>query len=134
MPFQIKILRPAIVVGLILVVLGCASFQAPAPATADAPFKQRAQTQQDGDIRVTAVVLSAEESKTVFGFALYNKGIQPIWLEIENKGDVPVFFLLDRGNEALKWPRMLAARLSGRLDDSGNSPAPSNSLSELHTL
>jgi hypothetical protein len=93
MPFQIKILRPVIAVGFILSVLGCASFQTPAPAPEDAPFKQRAQTQQEGDIRVTAVVLSAEESKIVFGFPLYDKGIQPIWLEIENKGDLPMFFL-----------------------------------------
>ena len=93
MPFQIKTFWPFIALGLILSFLGCASFQPPAPIPDDTPFKQRAQTQQKDDIRATAVVLSAEESKTVFGFALYSKGIQPIWLEIENKADVPVFFL-----------------------------------------
>jgi hypothetical protein len=80
-------------VGLILSLLGCASFQAPAPISANAPFIQRAQTQREGNIQVTAVVLSAEESMTYFGFSLYNRGIQPIWLEIENKGEEPVFFM-----------------------------------------
>jgi hypothetical protein len=37
--------------------------------------------------------LSAEESEAVFGVPLYKKGIQPIWLEIENKDDEPTWFL-----------------------------------------
>jgi len=37
-------------------------------------------------------VLSAPETEAVFGFALYKKGIQPIWLEIENKDDKPTWF------------------------------------------
>jgi hypothetical protein len=93
MSFQNRSLLHFIAIGLILSFLGCASFQAPAPTAENAQFKQRAQTQQEGNIRVTAVVLSAEESITVFGFPLYNKGIQPIWPQIENKGDEPVFFL-----------------------------------------
>jgi hypothetical protein len=38
-------------------------------------------------------VLSAEESEAVFGVPLYKKGIQPIWLEIENRDEEPVWFL-----------------------------------------
>jgi hypothetical protein len=93
MSFQNRSLLHFIAIGLILSFLGCASFQAPAPTAENAQFKQRAQTQQERNIRVTAVVLSAEESIIVFGFPLYNKGIQPIWFEIENKGEEPVFFL-----------------------------------------
>jgi hypothetical protein len=51
------------------------------------------QTQVDGNYRVTAAVLSAEETEAVFGFPLYEKGIQPIWLEIENRDDKPTWFL-----------------------------------------
>ena len=70
---------------------GCASFD-PRPME-EVPFKERAQTQQKGNIRVTAAVLSAQESEQVFGVPLYKKGIQPIWLEIENQKKVPVWFL-----------------------------------------
>jgi hypothetical protein len=59
----------------------------------EVPFKDRAQTQQDGGIQVTAAVPSAEETKEVFGLDLYRKGIQPIWLKIENKEKEPVWFL-----------------------------------------
>ena len=74
-----------------LLFLGCASFQ-PRPM-AEVPFKDRAQTQSEGRVRVTAAVLSAEESKEVFGVDLYKKGIQPIWIEIENRDKEPVAFL-----------------------------------------
>lgn len=93
MPLQNQTRLLIIAVGLISWFLGCASFQAPAPISEKAAFIQRAQTQQKGNIRVTAAVLSAEESKTHFGFSLYNRGIQPIWLEIENKGEESVIFL-----------------------------------------
>lgn len=69
MSFQNQIHLPFIAIGLILSFLGCASFQTPAPSSDRAPFIQRAQTQQEGNIQVTAVVLSGEESKTVFGLA-----------------------------------------------------------------
>jgi hypothetical protein len=93
MSYRNQTLLFSIAIGLIFSIFGCASFEAPAPPAKNAPFKQRFQTQIDGNTRVTAVALSAEECKTVFGFPLYNKGIQPIWLEIENKGDKSVIFL-----------------------------------------
>jgi hypothetical protein len=59
----------------------------------EVPFKERAQTQYEDGIRVTAVVLSVEECKEVFGLDLYKRGIQPIWLEIENKKKELAIFL-----------------------------------------
>lgn len=63
-------------------------------------FKERAETQTYANIHVTASVLSAEESKEFFGANLYQKSIQPIWLEVKNDDEVPVWFLpagTDRG-------------------------------------
>jgi hypothetical protein len=71
--------------------LGCASFQ-PRPVE-EVDFKGRAQTKVDAGVRVTAAVLSAEESKEVFGVDLYKKSIQPIWFEVENREKQPVSFL-----------------------------------------
>jgi len=46
---------------------------------------ERAVTQVKGQVTVAAAVLSAKETEQVFDLDLYGKGIQPIWLEIENK-------------------------------------------------
>jgi len=71
-------------------VFGCASFN-PRPVE-QVPFKARAQTQSENNVRVTAAVLSAEETKAVFDLDLYKKGIQPIWIEIENNDEERVWF------------------------------------------
>jgi hypothetical protein len=75
-----------------LVAGGCtASFE---PRTLEVVnFLDRAQTKTQGNIQVTAAVLSAEETEQVFGFPLYKKGIQPVWLEVENKEAEPTWFL-----------------------------------------
>jgi hypothetical protein len=76
----------------ILSIIGCATPFKTRPLE-EVRFQERSQTQDDGQFRVTASVLSADETKAVFGFALYKKGIQPIWLEIENKDEKPTWFL-----------------------------------------
>lgn len=71
---------------------GCASSFHPQPIE-EVPFKERAQTQNENGVRVTATVLSAAESEVTFGVNLYRRNIQPVWLEIENKDDQAVLFL-----------------------------------------
>jgi hypothetical protein len=58
----------------------------------EVPFRERAQKQCERNVCVTAVVLSAEESEAVFGLPLYKKGIQPVWLKIDNKDEEEVWF------------------------------------------
>ncbi|MDR4505761.1 MAG: LssY C-terminal domain-containing protein [Candidatus Scalindua sp.] len=53
------------------------------------PFLDRSQTQTIGGVTVTAAVLSHEESEQIFGRPLAEKGIQPVWLEIVNREDLP---------------------------------------------
>ncbi|MBI2813883.1 MAG: LssY C-terminal domain-containing protein [Opitutae bacterium] len=62
---------------------GCASFS-PRPIKEMAFFK-RAQIKSDGAVSVTVAVLSAAESKEAFGVDLARKGIQPVWLKIDNR-------------------------------------------------
>jgi hypothetical protein len=83
--------------GLILLLMlcsvatfSCATFN-PRPI-GEVPFRERAQTQCENNVCVTAVVLSAEESEAVFGLPLYRKGIQPVWLEIQNNDEERVWF------------------------------------------
>jgi hypothetical protein len=87
----IKIFGLVILLICFLTIFGCAKFN-PRPID-EVPFRERAQTQQENNVRVTASVLSAEESQAVFDVPLYKKGIQPVWLEIENNEKVPLVFL-----------------------------------------
>ncbi|MCK4787362.1 MAG: LssY C-terminal domain-containing protein, partial [Desulfobacteraceae bacterium] len=76
---------------------GCATFN-PRPLS-EVAFHERVETQTESKIRVSAAVLSAEETEAAFGLPLYKKGIQPIWLEIENNTQHRMWFLpmgLDR--------------------------------------
>lgn len=76
---------------------GCATFN-PRPLS-EVAFHERVETQTENEIRVSAAVLSAEETEAAFGRPLYKKGIQPIWLEIENNTQHRMWFLpmgLDR--------------------------------------
>ena len=75
----------------VLSVSGCATFN-PRPLE-EVPFRERAQTKSEGNVTVTAAVPSAEESRRLFGVSVYRRGVQPIWLEIENKDEEPVYFL-----------------------------------------
>jgi hypothetical protein len=83
--------RIVLISGL-LVVMGCAATYKPRPMD-EVLFKDRAQTKSEGNFKVTAAVLSAEETKAVFGLPLYRKGIQPVWFEITNNDDKPTWFL-----------------------------------------
>jgi hypothetical protein len=78
-------------VSLMLAVSGCATYN-PRPID-EVPFMERARTQYEANVEITAAVPSAEESKKIFGVDIYRRGVQPIWLKIENKDEEPVYFL-----------------------------------------
>jgi len=90
-------------------VVGCAS-TATAPETATS-LMERKQTQVIGEIRVSAAVPSATETRQLFGGSLYAKGVQPVWLEIENGSDVGVYFL-PVGTDPLYFSPMQSAYLA----------------------
>jgi hypothetical protein len=73
-----------------LAIYSCATFK-PLPIE-QVPFRGRAQTQNKNNVRVTAAVLSAKESQALFDLPLYDQGIQPIWLEIENNDEENIWF------------------------------------------
>ena len=60
---------------------------------ASVPVLARAATQIRDDIRVTVAVPSDEETSRLFGVSLAAKGIQPVWLQVENGTDRPYWFL-----------------------------------------
>ena len=83
---------PSVLIVFILFFIGCSSSFNPQPSET-IPFKERAHTQTENNVTVTAAVLSAEECVAKFGVNLYSRNIQPIWLEIINNADKPVLFM-----------------------------------------
>jgi hypothetical protein len=83
----------------LLLLVGC-SFQPYHGGTvAEASFLQRSITQELGPLRVTAAVPDAEETKALIGLDLYEQGIQPVWLKVDNLGSVRAritFWSIDR--------------------------------------
>ena len=74
------------------VVWGCTVFQKPHPIH-DIPFMERSQSKIDGDVRVTVAVLSAEESRQLFGLNLAGQDIQPVWVRVQNADTVAYWFM-----------------------------------------
>jgi len=64
---------------------GCAPFE-PAPV-GRVPFLRQAQTEEQDGLRVTVSVPTGREARQIFGVPLYKKGIQPVWIDIENASD-----------------------------------------------
>ncbi|HET6593887.1 MAG TPA: LssY C-terminal domain-containing protein [Xanthomonadales bacterium] len=56
-------------------------------------YRERIQRQEADDVRVSAAVPSAKETADIFGKPLYKRGIQPVWLKIENNRDEAITFL-----------------------------------------
>ena len=86
----------AVVLGAVLALtVSCATISTYPPVSLDeAPFLERAVTQSEGDITVTVAVPSPAEARDLFGFKIDKKGIQPIWLEIENRSDHEHWFFM----------------------------------------
>jgi len=79
-----------VIILLFMLLVGCAA----PPQTESLDYRARAETQVNGGVRVSAAVLSQQESENSFGFQLAKKGIQPVWLEIENQEDKELYLML----------------------------------------
>ncbi len=76
---------------LLLVAAGCATFD-PEPLD-QVPFRERAQTENQGGVTVSAAVLTEPETLRAFGVRMQREKIQPVWLRIRNDADHKYFFL-----------------------------------------
>jgi len=83
-----------------------------------AAYVSRARSAAQGNVRVSAAALSAEESDAVYGAPLADESIQPVWVEVENNEDVP-YWLMYAGLDpdfipASEAAEAIALRASGR--------------------
>jgi len=95
---------PAIVT---MFMLGAAVSAAETPASYPG-YLERSQSRTLGEVTVAAAVLSAEESAAVYGVPLADRLIQPVWIEVENRDDVP-YWLMFPGIDANFFPASEAA-------------------------
>jgi LssY C-terminus len=75
---------------LILGIGGCASYQPGDLQGAD--LGRRAVSETQGGVTVSTAMLDSAESKTLFGVDLAANDIQPVWIRIENREDVPYWY------------------------------------------
>jgi hypothetical protein len=94
----------ALAFALALALAGCAA--APPAATPD--YRSRAVTRTEGGLRVATAVLSASESSALYGAPLAGKGIQPVWISVDNRED-RAYYLLSPGLDPNFFPASEAA-------------------------
>jgi hypothetical protein len=83
-----------------------------------AAYVSRARSGTQGEVRVSAAALSDEESAELYGAPLADELIQPVWVEVENREDVP-YWLMYAGLDpdfipASEAAEAMALRASGR--------------------
>lgn len=90
---QSRLAKAAFALSLLLLTGACASsFERPAPVD-DGLLREQALTKTENSIRVSASVPSEDQSKSIFGIDLGQRGIQPLWLEIANGSGREIVFL-----------------------------------------
>jgi hypothetical protein len=72
-------------------------------STGQIAYQSRATTRSDSGVRVSAAVLSDEESAAVFGVPLAKQSIQPVWIEVQND-DTRSYFLMSQGLDPNFFP------------------------------
>ncbi len=74
---------PSLTLALALALAGCATWQPPAEFS-DAALRGRAVTRDNQGLRVSAAVLSREDSRSMLGIDLDHSQMQPVWVEVHN--------------------------------------------------
>jgi len=73
-----------------ILIVGCGGRAYIHQSVDDVDFRSHSETQSEGLVRVSASVLGREETANIFGLSLYDQGIQPVWIEVENKSAVQI--------------------------------------------
>jgi len=77
---------------LCLSLTGCATWKTP-PAFDESGLRSRAVSDEVKGVRLSAAVLSREDSKRMFGVDINQREVQPIWIEVHNGTDQALWFL-----------------------------------------
>ena len=77
---------------LLLLLTACSNAPYRPQAVDDETLLSRSVTQQADNISVSAFAPGAIETEQIFGAPLYERGIQPVWLQIRNDSPTPLRF------------------------------------------
>jgi len=77
---------------LVIALVGCATWQAPAEMS-DSGLRSRAVSATNEGVRVSATVLSADDTRSMLGADLTGAQVQPVWVEIRNGTSQPKWLL-----------------------------------------
>ncbi len=117
-----RLIAPRAIAGVaLLCVAGCATtWQPPVDANADA-LHARAVTRSVQDVRVSAAVLSAEDSRRMLGADILETGVQPIWIEVQNNSQQALWLLRAGVDPDYFSPLEVAWSLHAKLDKESNA-------------
>ena len=99
-------------------------------SSSEAVYVARAQSGTHGEVRVSAAVLSADESKSVYKVPLADRMIQPVWIEVENNENVP-YWLMFAGLDPNFFPASEAAEAMASDGSSRGSADMEHRFTEL---
>jgi hypothetical protein len=77
---------------LALALAGCATWQPP-PGVDDATLRTQALSKDAHDVRVSATLIDEKTSEAMFGAGIDKAGVQPVWIEVENRTSQPLWLL-----------------------------------------
>ena len=114
-----------LLVGLVhLMPGGCATWKA-AEYVDDTALRERAMSETVDNVRLSAAVLGVVDSQQVLGADVNAKGIQPVWIEVENQGS-DMLWLLRAGTDPdyfspleAAWPfhTLLGSKRNNAIDE-----------------
>ncbi len=106
-----------ILLGLSVLCSACGGRAYVYEAVASTEIQTRAESQSDEAVRVSAAVPGREETVAVFGIALYDQGIQPVWLEVENSGTETIRYAIVSTDSEYFSPLEVAYKNRGGYSD-----------------
>jgi hypothetical protein len=81
------------------------------------PPNDRLHIQHDGALTVSAAVPSAQETREIFQLDLYRRNVQPVWVQVENRGESTMFLTPMGIDPGYFTPRETANRSRRKPDD-----------------
>jgi len=87
-----RVIHLAALCVLVSLTAACATFQ-PTTSLQELDLGTRMQIESKGDVQVAVALLSGTETNALFGLDLTARGIQPVWLQVQNRSQVPFWFL-----------------------------------------
>ena len=110
---------------LCLTLAGCTTWQTPTRFD-DSALRTRAEVQQVRGVKLSAAVLSTDDSRRIFGVNVNENDVQPVWIEVENSTKQSLW-LLRAGTDPdlfspleVAWPfhsSFFAGETNNRLDE-----------------